>query len=177
MKFQLFREPNNGQLNWWVAVQGVWMGYYPASLFNGGIGDHVEWIGFGGEVFSSLKNPASTLDQMGSGWQAQGGWTHAAYLRNLRNQSNLNGSMSNNNGVASSDTGTGKGPNPYTILDTMNSGTTWGKLLCGRTEGGIVRRPRRSTRSRSRSARGDDLRGDSSATASVACPAERRLSP
>jgi hypothetical protein len=128
MKFQLFREPN-GQLNWWIAVQGVWMGYYPASLFNGGIGNDVEWIGFGGEVFSSLANPALTKDQMGSGSQAKEGWTHAAYLRNLRNQSNLNGTMVNNNGVASSDTGTGHGANPYTILDTMNSGTTWGSFL------------------------------------------------
>ena len=58
MKFQLYREPTNGQLNWWIAVQGIWMGYYPASLFNGGVGNDVEWIGFGGEVFSSLSNPA-----------------------------------------------------------------------------------------------------------------------
>jgi hypothetical protein len=129
MKFQLYREPTNGQLNWWVAVQGIWMGYYPASLFNGGIGNEVQWIGFGGEVYSSLSNPALTKDQMGSGTQAQGGWTHAAYLRALRNQSNLNGNMVSNNGSPSSDTATGSGPNPYTIQDFMNSGTSWGSYL------------------------------------------------
>src|SRR5208282_1184932 len=100
MKFQLYREPTNGELNWWIAVQGIWMGYYPASLYNGGLGNVVKWIGFGGEVYSSLANPSSTKDQMGSGRQAQGGWTHAAFLRNLRNQSDLNGTMVNNNGTA-----------------------------------------------------------------------------
>jgi hypothetical protein len=129
MKFQLYREPTNGQLNWWIAVQGMWMGYYPASLYNGGLGNDVEWIGFGGEVYSSLANPALTKDQMGSGWQAQGGWKHAAFLRNLRNQSDLNGNMVNNNGIPSTDSATGSGPDPYDIQDFMNSGTTWGSYL------------------------------------------------
>ncbi len=129
MKFQLYREPTNAELNWWIAVQGIWMGYYPASLYNRGLGNDVEWIGFRGEVYSSLANPAFTKDQMGSGWQAQTGWTHAAFLRNLRNQSDMNGTMVNNNGAASSDTGTGGGANPYDIQDFMNSGTTWGSYL------------------------------------------------
>jgi hypothetical protein len=58
MKFQLYQEPTDGSLNWWVAVQGIWMDYYPASLFAGGIGGDVDWIGFGGEVYSSLANSA-----------------------------------------------------------------------------------------------------------------------
>jgi hypothetical protein len=129
MKFQLYREPTNGQLNWWVACQGTWMGYYPASLFDGGVGNEVQWVAFGGEVFSSLSNPALTKDQMGSGTQAQGGWTHAAYMRNLRNQSNLAGTMVNNDGTASSDTGTGSGANPYDIRVFDNSGSSWGSYL------------------------------------------------
>jgi hypothetical protein len=122
MKFQLY------QNNWWCAVQGVWMGYYPASLFNGGIGNYAEWVGFGGEVYSSLANPALTKDQMGSGRQAQDGWTHAAFLRNLRNQSDANGTMVNNNGTAETDTANG-GSNPYDIQMHMNSGTTWGSYF------------------------------------------------
>lgn len=118
IKFQLY------QGNWWFAVQGVWIGYYPASLFNGGLGNHAEWIGFGGEVYSSLANPSLTKDQMGSGRQAQDGWTHAAFQKNLRNQSDANGTMVNSNGTASTDTANG-GANPYDIQMHMNSGTTW----------------------------------------------------
>jgi Neprosin len=129
MKFQLYREPNNGTLNWWVAVQGIWMGYYPASLFNGGLGNNVDWIGCGGEVFSSLANPELTQDQMGSGFQAEAGWTYAAFLRNLRNQSDLNGTMVNNDGTATSDAATPGGADPYTIQMDMESGSTWGSYF------------------------------------------------
>jgi hypothetical protein len=129
MKFQLYREPANGDLNWWVSVQGIWMGYYPATLFNGGLGNDAEWIGAGGEVYSSLANPSNTTDQMGSGWQAEGGWTHAAFVRNLRNQSNLAGAMVNNNGTAESDTASGGGTNPYDIVLHMDSGSSWGSYF------------------------------------------------
>ena len=122
IKFQLY------QGNWWFAVQGVWIGYYPASLFNGGLGNHAEWIGFGGEVYSSLANPSLTKDQMGSGRQAPDGWTHAAFQRNLRNQSETNGTMVNSNGTASTDTANG-GANPYDIQMHMDSGSTWGSYV------------------------------------------------
>jgi hypothetical protein len=122
IKFQLYKD------NWWCAVQGVWMGYYPASLFSGGIGNYAKWVGFGGEVYSSMTNPALTKDQMGSGRQAQDGWTHAAFLRNLRNQSDANGTMVNNNGTAETDTANG-GANPYDIQMHSNSGSTWGSYF------------------------------------------------
>src|SRR5580692_6671662 len=32
IKYQLY------QNRWWFGAQGIWMGYYPASLFNGGLG-------------------------------------------------------------------------------------------------------------------------------------------
>jgi len=128
MKFQLYAEPNTGQFNWWVAVQGIWMGYYPASLFNGGLGNKADWVGCGGEGYSSLADPSQTQDQMGSGWQAQAGWTRAAFLRNLRNQSDLNGTMVDNNGTASRDTANGGG-DPYTIDMAMESGTNWGSYF------------------------------------------------
>ncbi|MGO8816916.1 MAG: neprosin family prolyl endopeptidase [Terriglobia bacterium] len=171
MKFQLYREPTNGQLNWWIAVQGVWMGYYPASLFNGGVGNDVEWIGSGGEVFSSLSNPAATQDQMGSGWQAQCGWTRAAFLRNLRNQSDLNGTMVNDNGVGVSDIATKTGADPYTIQMFMNSGGSWGSYFY--LGGPTACAPPQATFNQitfTIETGGDDLRGDSSATASVVLP-------
>ena len=112
--------------NVWIAVQGIWMGYYPGSLFgNAGIMKGAQWFGCGGEVYSSLANPSQTKDQMGSGREAQDGWTRAAFVRNLRVQSNLAGAMVNSNGSAESDTANG-GSNPYDVQMHMNSGSTWG---------------------------------------------------
>jgi hypothetical protein len=125
MKFQLYRDPQSTQSNWWISVQNEWMGYYPASLFNGGIGNGADDFSAGGEVFSGLADPTSTKDQMGSGWQAEAGWTRAAYMRNLRVQTDLNGTMADFNGAASSDTATGSGRNPYDIKSFMNSGGAW----------------------------------------------------
>jgi hypothetical protein len=126
VKYQLY------QGNWWFGVQGsgnfIWIGYYPASLFNGGLGNHVDWVGFGGEVYSSLSNPSQTKDQMGSGRRAEDGWAKAAFQRNLRNQSDTNGAMVNHNGVAQTDTANG-GANPYDIQLHMNSGSNWGSYF------------------------------------------------
>lgn len=171
MKFQLYREPNSNDVNWWVNVQGIWMGYYPASLFNGGVGSVVEWLGCGGEVYSGLANPEKTMDQMGSGFQAAGGWTKAAFLRNLRNQSDMNGTMVNNAGVATEDAAAPGGADPYTIQLDTNSGTTWGTYM-------YVGGPAPVPNARERFSEitfdigtgGDDLRGDSSATVTVALP-------
>jgi hypothetical protein len=126
MKFQLYQEPGTNELNWWVSAEGVWMGYYPASLFTYGLGTEVTWIGAGGEVDTDRKNPEITQDQMGSGSQAAAGWNKAAYLRNLRVQSDLNGTMVNSDGIAASDVAAPGGADPYTIVVEMNSATAWG---------------------------------------------------
>jgi hypothetical protein len=95
LKYQLF------QGNWWLGFNNVesgpwiWLGYYPASLFAGGIGNHASWASFGGEVFSALANPCSTKDQMGSGRHASVGFSHAAFQRNMRTQSNAAGAVVN----------------------------------------------------------------------------------
>ena len=125
MKFQLYREPNSSDVNWWVAVQGIWMGYYPATLYKTGLAIEVDWVGSGGEVFSSLSNPQQTQDQMGSGHQAAGGWTKSAYLRNLCVQSDMNGTMVENNGYASTDAASPGGADPYTATLDMESGSSW----------------------------------------------------
>jgi hypothetical protein len=124
MKFKLHKQ-ESGKVNWWVAVQGKWIGYYPASLFDGGLGHHVDWIGVGGEVYSGLGNPEHTKDQMGSGHKAADGWRKAAFLRNLRNQTDMSGAMVNNNGTATSNVATPGGADPYTIQMHMNSGGSW----------------------------------------------------
>ena len=66
---------------------------------------------------------------MGSGRQAKDGWTFAAFLRNLRYQSDTNGTMVNSNGSAETDTATGSAEDPYTIQMDMNSGSSWGSYL------------------------------------------------
>ena len=165
MKFQLYKEPGTGVLNWWLAVNGNWIGYYPASLFAGGLDSKAEWIGSGGEVDSTLANPAQTKDQMGSGWQASAGWTKAAYLRNLRTQSNMAGAMTNNSGVATTDIATSSGSDPYTIDMHMNSGGSWGSYFY--VGGPTVASATFNQIVFNIVTGGDDLRGDSSATATV----------
>jgi hypothetical protein len=168
MKFQLYREPTNGQLNWWVAVQGIWMGYYPASLYSGGMASGASSATFGGEVESTLSNPELTKDQMGSGSQAKGGWTHAAYMRNLRYQTDLNGTMTNSSGTASTDAAAVGGADPYTIQSFMNSGSSWGSYVyVGGPSTATPQTPTFNQITFNIGTGGDDLRGDSSAVANV----------
>jgi hypothetical protein len=171
MKFQLYKEPNSNDVNWWVSVQGIWMGYYPASLYSGGLGTIVEWCGSGGEIYSGLPNPEQTHDQMGSGWQASGGWTRAAFLRNLRIQTDMNGDMTDNNGTATSDAATPGGADPYTIALDMRSGSSWGSYFY---VGGPTPVPNLAETFDEIIfdivTGGDDLRGDSTAVATVALP-------
>jgi hypothetical protein len=171
MKFQLYQEPNSTDVNWWVAVQGIWMGYYPASLFKTGLASEVQWVGSGGEVFSSLKNPEDTQDQMGSGYQADGGWAKSAYLRNLRVQTDMNGTMTENDGFPTTDAATSGGADPYTIALDMESGSSWDSYFF---VGGPAALPSpRETFDEitfNIETGGDDLRGDSSATATVSLP-------
>jgi len=126
LKYQLF----DG--NWWLGFSNdgtkpwVWLGYYPASLFNG-LAKNGNWLSFGGEVESLLANPCSTQDQMGSGRIASTGWTHAAYQRLLINQSDATGTLVNYNGIPEVDVGSSQCPtNMYTVQPFMNSGTAWG---------------------------------------------------
>jgi hypothetical protein len=123
MKFQLW------QGNWWFALQNIWLGYYPGSLFNGGLGDHVSWNAFGGEIYSSLPNPDLTTDQMGSGHKAEAWWTKAAYQRRLRLQTDRNGSMANAVSLSTStDTSSGASGN-YDILYNTDGGADWGSYF------------------------------------------------
>jgi hypothetical protein len=126
IKYQLY------QGNWWFGVKNnesgpwIWIGYYPTSLFGNGITSSVQWVSFGGEVYSALSNPCSTEDQMGSGREASAGWSYAAYQRNIRNQSDIGGTMVNYNGLPEVDVAANNCPlNSYTIHCFMNSGTSF----------------------------------------------------
>jgi hypothetical protein len=69
---------------------------------------------------------------MGSGWQASEGWTKAAFIRNIRNQSDLAGNMVANTGSTEVDAPVIGGADPYTIQLSTAAGNTWGTyLFCG----------------------------------------------
>jgi len=119
IKFQLW------QGNWWFQAQGIWMGYYPASLFTGGqggaaLGDHAEWVAFWGEVYSSLADPTQTTTYMGSGNFAESGWTWSAYESNTQIQTDGNGTMADSNGSQSAENTA-----MYDIQSQMQSGSSW----------------------------------------------------
>ena len=144
IKFQLY------QGNWWFGLSATasdpwtWIGYYPATLFPGGLANYAQWIGFGGEVYSALANPCSTADQMGSGIQASAGYGRSAYQRNIHTQSDTDGTVVNFDGVPSVDAAASNCPiDPYTIICFMNSGSLWGsyQFYGGPTNSPFVRIP------------------------------------
>jgi hypothetical protein len=124
LKYQLW------QRNWWFQVQGIWLGYYPASLFDvtgyppPGLSDHADWAGFWGEVNSTLSDPTKTKDQMGSGQFGEAGWQHACYQHNAQVQIDTLGTMADLNGAASAEDS-----RYYDIVQTMRSGTNWGSYF------------------------------------------------
>jgi hypothetical protein len=79
MQISWKRKPDNG--NWWLMISGVWVGYFPASIFAGGAmvktdGNLTAY--FGGENTGSLPN-----SEMGSGAFASGGYKNSAFFSNL----------------------------------------------------------------------------------------------
>jgi acylphosphatase len=120
IKCQLYRS------NWWVQVQGNWIGYYPASLYMGNqsvfstLGDHGDRIGFWGEVFTVDRDPNATTTQMGSGSFGEGGWGDACYQRNLRVQTDRGGTMADATGSPSAENAS-----YYDIVAQMESRTSW----------------------------------------------------
>jgi len=78
------RDPANG--NWWLYLQGseqpVAVGYYPASIYNGGpLASAAENVDFGGEVCS--QQGSNQTGSMGSGQPATAGWQQAAFHKEI----------------------------------------------------------------------------------------------
>lgn len=83
--------------NWWLRVNGVWMGYYPASLFSTtGLRTQADKIAWYGEVVDST-NAGTTETDMGNGHWPYEGWQHCAYMNNLYYQSATGGTLSRYN--------------------------------------------------------------------------------
>ena len=65
--------------NWWLQVNGTWVGYYPGVLFGGGdMATHADSILVGGFADGNYYIP-----QMGSGQVGTSGYPYAAYHRQI----------------------------------------------------------------------------------------------
>jgi hypothetical protein len=124
IKFQLW------QSNWWVRVQGRWMGYYPESLFQGGgstfssLGDHANRISFYGEITDQPKDKRDTRSDMGSGLFADRRWPWSAFQRNLMRQTTREGALVDYQGSAWA-----TDPKKYSVEEHFHSGTDWASYM------------------------------------------------
>ena len=77
--FQWYRDSAH---DWWLAVNGAWIGYYPHTYFNSsGLLNQAALIDFGGEIVDTQQQGVHTTTHMGSGKFAQSGFANAAYIR------------------------------------------------------------------------------------------------
>ena len=117
LKWQLW------QGNWWLRCNGVWVGYYPASLFSTtGLHDQAEKCAWYGEIVDSGSHAGTTSTDMGNGHWPYEGWQHCAFMSNLSYQSGTGGQM------ARYQPGTvyASHPNCYGIEDHFDNTGSWG---------------------------------------------------
>ncbi|HHZ21873.1 DUF239 domain-containing protein [Xanthomonas vasicola] len=66
--------------NWWLRIDGEWIGYYKATLYSGELGEgHAGYVTAGGEVSTRSGIPSP---RMGSGQFATAGYGQAAFQAN-----------------------------------------------------------------------------------------------
>jgi hypothetical protein len=122
---QQFDTPLKVQLSggkWWVMVNGHWMGYYPASLYNEtGLRSEASLVEWGGEVLDLPAHPGTTATDMGSGLFPWEGYQRAAYMRNLAYQSDPTGTMARFQGSVEA-----SNPDCYDISADFTSDSSWG---------------------------------------------------
>ena len=86
------------QGNWWLRVNGIWIGYYPANLFNtSGLRSQAGKVAWYGEIVDSGNHAGTTATDMGNGHWPYEGWRHCAYMSNLYYQSSTGGALSRYN--------------------------------------------------------------------------------
>ncbi|GFP97486.1 hypothetical protein PHJA_001892700 [Phtheirospermum japonicum] len=72
-----------GNGNWWVVVNGIFVGYWPSSLFTH-LKDNASMVEFGGEIVNNRSSGTHTSTQMGSGHFAVEWFGRASYFRKLQ---------------------------------------------------------------------------------------------
>ncbi|RPF24754.1 neprosin family prolyl endopeptidase [Streptomyces sp. TLI_185] len=109
------------QGNWWVRVNGNWIGYYPASLYaTTGLRDQASAVSWFGEVVDSGTDPATTQTDMGSGHWPYEGFGYCAYMNNLEYQSDTGGTMTRYSGSTWA-----SHPNCYTVEGHFSNTGSW----------------------------------------------------
>jgi len=70
--------------NWWLTYFGEKVGYWPGSLFKGGLQNNANSVEWGGDIYSQnvMKTPHTTT-AMGSGEFADGFYTNACFIKNI----------------------------------------------------------------------------------------------
>jgi len=77
-----YRDPSTG--NWWLQYQGVWIGYYPKSLYSStGLLNRSSRVNVGGEIIDENSSRHTTTD-MGSGAFSSSWYHYAAYVRDIK---------------------------------------------------------------------------------------------
>ncbi|NGO14916.1 neprosin family prolyl endopeptidase [Streptomyces sp. HC44] len=109
------------QGNWWVQVNGAWIGYYPASLYaTTGLRSQASSVSWYGEVVDSGSDPATTRTDMGSGHWPYEGFGYCAYMNNLQYQSGTDGTMTRYSGSTWA-----SNPNCYTVEGHFADTGSW----------------------------------------------------
>jgi hypothetical protein len=125
--------------NWWLGINGKWIGYYPASLFSAGATSGTvsletasDNILYYGEIYQS-EGPLTTTD-MGSGEFGTAGSGKAAYIHNMEYTDPTSTAQYYTAGFGASDT------SRYNFVSYPTSGTSWGSYvyLGGPGAGGVV---------------------------------------
>lgn len=107
--------------NWWLRVNGGWIGYYPASLFSAsGLRNQADEVHWYGEIVDSAADPATTRTDMGNGHWPYEGWQKCAFMNHLKYQSSAGGSMSRYVGSEWE-----SHPNCYAIDGHFNNTGSW----------------------------------------------------
>lgn len=108
--------------NWWVRVNGQWIGYYPASLYgSAGLRNEASQVSWFGEVVDSGSHSGTTATDMGNGHWPYEGWQHCAYMNNLLYQSSTGGAMQRYSAAASA-----SHPKCYGVEEHFNDAGSWG---------------------------------------------------
>jgi hypothetical protein len=115
------------QGNWWLKVgkpswpkhENRWLGYYPATLYNGGqMSQNAQLIDYGGEV--AVDKNATSWPCMGSCHFADDGFRSAAFVRRII----YRGDASNKHYTPSLTTDQ-TNPDCYTITNPQDNGNNW----------------------------------------------------
>ena len=110
------------QGNWWVRVNGQWIGYYPASLYNAaGLRNQADQVSWFGEIVDSSSHNGTTATDMGNGHWPYEGFQHCAYMNNLLYQSATNGSLQRYAGSAWA-----SHPKCYGVEEHFSNTGSWG---------------------------------------------------